>query len=115
VPQRHADLFEVGFDQVAEDARVDLMLAEQGFVLSEVEAFSHWATFIVVPAHGSILMMVPGRLRVQAGSVGRTVRTLAGSGCYLRSPDGWSRPLAPLKIGPTDGRDDPNCVEESLG
>src|SRR5277367_68280 len=34
-------------------------------------AFSHWATFIVVPAHGSTLMMVPGRLRVQAGSVGR--------------------------------------------
>ena len=28
VPQRHADLFEVGFDQVAQDARVDLMLAE---------------------------------------------------------------------------------------
>ena len=37
VPQRHADLFEVGFDQVAQDARVDLMLAEQGFVLSEVD------------------------------------------------------------------------------
>ena len=25
VPQWHADLFEVGFDQVAQDARVDLM------------------------------------------------------------------------------------------
>jgi hypothetical protein len=37
VSQRHADLFEVGFDQVAENARVDLMLAEHGFVLSEVD------------------------------------------------------------------------------
>ena len=70
VPQRHADLFEVGFDQVAQDARVDLMLAEHGFVLSEVDRVRHWATLIVVPAHGSTLMMVPGRLRVQAGSVG---------------------------------------------
>jgi hypothetical protein len=31
VGQRHADLFEVGFDQ----PRVDLVLAEHGFVLSE--------------------------------------------------------------------------------
>ena len=37
MPKRHADLFEVGFDQVGQDARVDLMLAEQGFVLSEVD------------------------------------------------------------------------------
>ena len=55
VPQRHADLFKVDFDQVPEDARVDLMRAEQRFVLSEASiAFSHWATFIVVPLHGSI-------------------------------------------------------------
>jgi hypothetical protein len=37
VPERHADLFEVAFDQVGHDACVDLMLAEQGFVLSEVD------------------------------------------------------------------------------
>ena len=37
MPQWHANLFEVGFDQVAEDAHVDLMLAEHGFVLSEVD------------------------------------------------------------------------------
>jgi hypothetical protein len=37
VSKRHADLFEVGFDQIGQDARVDLMLAEQGFVLSEVD------------------------------------------------------------------------------
>ena len=37
MPQWHADLFEVGFDEVAEDARVDLVLAEHGFVLSEVD------------------------------------------------------------------------------
>ena len=37
MPERHADLFEVGFDQVGQDVRVDLMLAEQGFVLSEVD------------------------------------------------------------------------------
>jgi hypothetical protein len=54
-------------------------------------AFSHWATFIVVPAHGSSLMMVPGRLRVQVGSVGRPLwgrfdpfTTPPGNGCYLR-------------------------------
>ena len=37
MPERHAELFEVGFDQVGQDVCVDLMLAEQGFVLSEVE------------------------------------------------------------------------------
>ena len=37
MPERHADLFEVGFDQVGQDARVDLMLVEQGCVLSEVD------------------------------------------------------------------------------
>src|ERR1700733_8075946 len=54
-------------------------------------AFGHWATFIVVAAHGSILMTVPGRPRVQAGSAGRPlwaetrpVRTLPENGCYLR-------------------------------
>jgi hypothetical protein len=59
-------------------------------------AFSHWPTFIVVPAHGSSLMMVRGRRRVQAGSVGRPLlgrldRSHAGrNGCYLRIPAGWS-------------------------
>ena len=37
MPERHADLFEVGFDQVGQDARVDLMLVEQACVLSEVD------------------------------------------------------------------------------
>ena len=37
MPERHADLLEVGLGQVGQDVRVDLMLAEQGFVLSEAE------------------------------------------------------------------------------
>ena len=37
MPERHADLFEVGFDQVGQDVRVDLILAEQRFVLSEAD------------------------------------------------------------------------------
>jgi hypothetical protein len=36
--ERDADLFEVGFGQVGQDVRVDLMLAEQGFILSEPDA-----------------------------------------------------------------------------
>src|SRR5208337_2980782 len=38
VPQRHADLLEVGLGQVGQNVRVDLMLAEQRFVLSEADA-----------------------------------------------------------------------------
>jgi hypothetical protein len=34
-PERNADFFEVGLGQVGQDVRVDLMLAEQGFILSE--------------------------------------------------------------------------------
>jgi hypothetical protein len=69
MPERHADLFEVGFDQVGQDARVDLMV--RASYCPRSIAFSHWATFILAPAHGSTLMMVPRRLRVQVGSVGR--------------------------------------------
>ena len=71
VPQRHPDLFEVGFDQVAEDARVDLMLAEHGFVLSEVDRVQPLGDVHRRSRTRFTLMMVPGRLRVQAGSVGR--------------------------------------------
>ena len=38
MPERHADLLEVGLGQVGQDVRVDLMLAEQRFVLSEADA-----------------------------------------------------------------------------
>ena len=71
MPERHADLFEVGFDQVGQDVRVDLMLAEQGFVLSEVDRVQPLGDVHRRSRTGSTLMMVPGRLRVQVGSVGR--------------------------------------------
>jgi hypothetical protein len=35
MPERHADLLEVGFGQVRQNLRIDLMLAEERFVLSE--------------------------------------------------------------------------------
>ena len=38
MPERHADLLEVGLGQVDEDVGVDLVLAEQRFVLSEADA-----------------------------------------------------------------------------
>ena len=37
MPERHADLLEVGLGQVRQDLRVDLMLPEQRFVLSEAD------------------------------------------------------------------------------
>ena len=62
-------------------------------------AFSHWATFIVVAAHGSILMTVPGRPRVQAGSAGRplwadSTRSHAAREWLLFAPSRCPRRLA---------------------
>ena len=71
MPERHADLLEVGFGQVGQDVRVDLVLAEQGFVLSEADRVQPLADVHRRSRTGSTLMMVPGRLRVQVGSVGR--------------------------------------------
>ena len=96
--QRHADLFEVGFDQVSENARVDLMLAEQGFVLSEVDRVQPLGDVHRRSRTRFDSMLVPGRPRVQVRSVGRSLwgrfdpfAMPPGNVCSLRKADGSDR------------------------
>ena len=98
VPQRHADLFEVGFDQVAEDARVDLMHAEHGFVLSEVDRVQplgdvHRRSRIRFDSDdGPRETASPGReLWPAPMESNSTDRTLAGNDHHLRTAGDWNR------------------------
>ena len=98
MPQRHAELFEVGFGQVGQDFRVDLVLAEQGFVLSEVDRVQplgdvHRRSRTRFDFHdGPRETASPGRERWPAPMEStRPIRTLAGNDHHLRTAGDWNR------------------------
>ena len=71
VAERHADLLDVGLSQVRQDFRVDLMLAEQGFVLSEADRVRPFGDVHRRSRTRFDFMMVPWGLLVQVSSIGR--------------------------------------------
>jgi hypothetical protein len=52
VPERNAELLQIGFGQLRQDFRVDLMLAEDRFVLAKADSFQPLADVHGRAPHG---------------------------------------------------------------
>jgi hypothetical protein len=97
MPERHANLLEIRLDQVGQDVSVDLMLAEQRFVLSEVDRVQplgdvHRRSRTRFDSHdGPRDTASPGRERCRPLCGRFDLFATPGNGRYLREADGWSR------------------------
>jgi hypothetical protein len=58
VPERNAELLEIGFGQLRQDFRVDLVLAEKGEVLAKPQALEPVAYVHRRDPDGSVAMIV---------------------------------------------------------
>ena len=97
VAERDAEFLEVAIGEIGEHVEIDLVVSEIGLVLAKADRVQPLGDVHRRSTHGSTPMMVPGRLRVQVGTVGRPLwgrfdpfATPPVNGRYLREGDGRS-------------------------